>query len=160
MIFNVAKVNRVGRAFTLVEVMMATVIATITLVGLFGGISYGFSEIQLSRENLRATQIMLEQMEGIRLYTFDQLTISNMVPATFTCSYYPLSTGNQNAGLTYYGTVTLSDPSTATSYNDNLRLVTVSVTWTNTYRNSTISRIRQMQTLVGRYGIQNYTFFQ
>ena len=88
--------NPSARAFTLVEVLMATSITTITLIGLLGGISYGFSEIKLSRESLRATQVILEKMEGIRLYTFDQLTSSNMVPATFTAAYYPLGTWIQH----------------------------------------------------------------
>ena len=154
---NPCRANRHAAGFTLVEVMVATAITTITLLGLFGGISYGFSETQLAREDLRATQIIMEKMEGIRLYTFDQLVSSNMFPTTFTAVYYPLA--NQTGGLKYYGNFTLSDPGTGAVYNDNLRLVTVSVSWTNSYGTSKIVRNRQMQTMVGRYGIQNYSFF-
>ncbi len=159
--------NPSARAFTLVEVLMATSITTITLIGLLGGISYGFSEIKFSRESLRATQVILEKMEGIRLYTFDQLTSSNMVPATFTASYYPLGTTGTYVvnttptatGQDYYGQFTISDPGTTAGYNSNLRLITVSVSWTNSYGSSRVTHNRQMQTLIGRYGVQNYTFF-
>jgi len=175
--------NPTARAFTLVEVLMATSITTITLIGLLGGISYGFSEIKLSRESLRATQVILEKMEGIRLYTFDQLVSSNMVPATFTASYYPLGTSVSSSqstttqsqvgttgtyvitttptatGQDYYGQFSISDPGTTAGYNSNLRLITVSVYWTNSYGSSRVTHNRQMQTLVGRYGVQNYTFF-
>jgi Tfp pilus assembly protein PilV len=156
---STATFNRPERAFTLVEIMIATLITTLMMTGLFAGITYGFSEIQFARENLRATQIMLEKMEGIRLYTFDQLTSSNMFSSEFTAAYYPLATTNDTAGFTYYGSLTISDPETGAIYNDNLRKVTVSVSWTNSYGASTITRNRQMQTMVGRYGIQNYSFF-
>jgi len=149
----------VRRAFTLVEVLVGMAIMTISLLALFGGISYGFSATQLARENLRATQVILEKMEAIRLYTFDQLVSSNMFPTTFTADYYPLATTNEAQGITYYGQFTISDPETGAEYNSNIRLVTVSVSWTNSYRTSQIEHNRQMQTMVGRYGIQNYSFF-
>jgi len=151
--------NHPRRAFTLVEVLVATAITTITLLGLFGGISYAFCETQLARENLRATQIMLERMEGIRLYTFDQLVSSNMFSTTFSAAYYPLATTNEASGLTYYGNFSLSDPGTGAGYNSDMRLVTISVTWTNSYGTSKIPRNRQMQTQISRYGVQNYSFF-
>lgn len=148
------------RAFTLIEIMVATAFISLSFLGLFGGLSYGFTATRLARENQRATQIILEKMEGIRLYTFDQLVSSNMFPTTFTASYYPLGLTNQAQGITYYGQFTLSDPATgAAGYNANLRLVTVTVAWTNSYGTSRIPRNRQMQTLVARYGIQNYSFF-
>jgi Tfp pilus assembly protein PilV len=156
---DISRLNSAWRAFTLVEVLVAALITTVMMTGLFAGISYGFTEIQLSRENLRATQIMLEKMEGIRLYTFDQLTSSNMFSSSFTAAYYPLATTNESAGLTYYGNFAISDPGTGTVYNDNFRQVTVSVSWTNSYGASKIARNRQMQTMIGRYGIQNYSFF-
>ena len=82
-----------------------------------------------------------------------------MFPTTFTADYYPLATTNEAQGITYYGQFTISDPETGAEYNSNIRLVTVSVSWTNSYRTSQIEHNRQMQTMVGRYGIQNYSFF-
>jgi prepilin-type N-terminal cleavage/methylation domain-containing protein len=149
-----------GSGFTLTEVLIATAIMGLVFLGLFGGISYGFAVTRASRETLRATQIILERMEGIRLYTFDQLTSSNMFPTTFTADYFPFTlTTNESKGITYYGRITFSDPETYTYYNPNLRIVTVTLNWTNSFGSALIPRSRSMQTLVGRWGIQNYTFF-
>jgi len=147
-------------AFTFTEIVVATAVMVIIFLALFSGIAYGLTEVQLSRENLRATQILLERMEGIRLYTFDQLVSSNMFAGSFTATYYPLAMTNQSSqGIVYYGEFAISDPQTGTDYNANLRTITASVTWTNTYLSKQITRNRQMQTIVGRYGIQNYSFF-
>jgi len=54
-------------AFTLVEVMVAVWLGAIMFVGLYLGFSQGFAVIQLTRENLRATQILQEKAETIRL---------------------------------------------------------------------------------------------
>lgn len=156
---NPCRANRHTAGFTLVEVLVGTLITIITLVGLFGGISYGFVETQLARENLRATQIILEKLEGIRLYTFDQLTSSNMVSSTFTATCYPLGLNNNAEGSTYYGGFTISDAGTTASYNSDIRLITVSLSWTNSYGGVNVGRHRQMQTIIGRYGIQNYSFY-
>lgn len=145
--------------FTLVEVMVGVLIMGVVLTSVFSGILYGNTEVQRSRENLRATQVVLEKMEGIRLYTFDQLVSSNMFPTTFTANYYPLATGSQSPGVTYYGKFTISDAGTGADYNSNIRLVTVSVIWTNQIGNQAVAQTRQMKTLVARYGIQNYSFF-
>ncbi len=54
-------------AYTLAEVIMGAMMVTITFVSLYAGMSTGFAVTKAARENLRATQIMLERMEGIRL---------------------------------------------------------------------------------------------
>lgn len=151
--------GRSRTAFTLVELMIGVTVMAIMFIALFRGIDYGFRETQLARENLRATQILLERMEGVRLYTFDQLVSSNMFATTFTNLYYPLASANQSPGITYYGRFAISNMSTGAAYNDNLRLITVTVNWTNCYgTNVYVPRNRQMQTMVARYGIQNYVW--
>lgn len=151
-------VERVREAFTLVEIMVAAGLMTLMFLGLFGGISFGFSLTQAARENLRATQIILERMEGIRIYNFDQLVSSNMFPTTFTAPYYPLG-GNNAQGPTYYGSFALSNPGIGAGYNSNIRLVTVTVAWTNGFGTTRIAHRRQMQSIVARWGIQNYSYF-
>jgi type II secretory pathway pseudopilin PulG len=146
-------------AFTLVEVLIGAAIMALMLLALFGGISYGFSETQLARENLRATQIMLEKMEGIRLYSYDQILYSNLFSTTFTNQYYPLVTTNQSPGPTYYGQILFSNANLGTAYSSNMLTVTVSVTWTNSYGAISVPRTRQMQSMIGRWGIQNYSFY-
>ena len=148
------------RAFTLAEVCVASFVFGIMMTSLYGAFATGFSLIQVTRENLRATQIMLERMEGVRLYNWNQLVYSNMIPTAFTSYYYPLATGNDSRGVPYAGTLSITTPalSPPVSYVNDMRLITVAISWTNTYGKQKIVRSRQMQTYVGRMGMQNYIF--
>ena len=59
--------RKTAGAFSLVEVMIGMAIVGVTFVSLYGGMTYGFSSVRMSLENLRATQILVEKMETIRL---------------------------------------------------------------------------------------------
>lgn len=139
-------------AFTLVEVLISAVILGIICISLFTCFSTSFAVTQSARENLRATQILLQQTEAIRLCTWSQLT-----NVTFQANYDPTSTSGH--GVVYYGTLTTNAatciPSSA-SYQPNICLVTINLTWTNYTLNQPVAHTRQMQTLVARYGLQNY----
>ena len=52
-------------AFSLIEVMVGLAIVGVTFLALYGGMTYGFSSVRMSLENLRATQILVEKMETI-----------------------------------------------------------------------------------------------
>lgn len=148
-------------AFSLIETVMGAMMVSFLFVSLYAGMSGGFAFTKVARENLRATQIMLERMEGIRLYNWDQLVSSNMIPLTFTNYYYPLASSNQSRGIPYAGTFALSNvnfPSPAPSYANDMRLITVRIWWTNSLGTNQVVRSRQMQSLVGRLGVQNYVF--
>src|SRR5579872_2835818 len=71
-------------AFTLLEVMVSVVVIVIAVVTIFLTMSMGFSMTEASRENLRATQIMLDKMEGIRLYNWSQVTNTGFITPAFT----------------------------------------------------------------------------
>ena len=62
------------------------------------------------RENLRATQILQERMEPIRLYNWDQINTANFIPASFTEAFYSTNANNAaNAGdFVYTGTVAVA----------------------------------------------------
>src|SRR5947207_7982848 len=79
------------RAFTLIEVMMAVLVVGVAFVSLYLGFTQGFGTIQVARENLRATQILQEKMETIRLLTWQQITDASVAnnPYTFTNYFYP-----------------------------------------------------------------------
>ena len=66
--------HKTSLAYTLVEVMIGVAIMSTGLASLCLGFSQGFTVIQVARENLRATQILQEKMETIRLFTWNQLT--------------------------------------------------------------------------------------
>ena len=145
------------RAFTLTEVLVAVVIVSIVFVTLFTAFSSGFAILKLARENLRATQILVERMEGLRLYNWNQLVYSNMLPTDFQASFSPDDgTGTNAPGMIYSGTMTIGmiDLDPAPSYAADMRQVTVSLAWTK----NGVSHQRSMSTFVSRNGIQNYVF--
>ncbi|MCX8091221.1 MAG: hypothetical protein N3I86_09900 [Verrucomicrobiae bacterium] len=156
--------RRARLAFSLLEVVISVAVLSFMLVTLYGGIASSFAIIQTARENLRATQIMLERVEGIRLYNWNQLVYSNMIPTWFTNYYYPLAGPGESKGVVYVGRmqiepVTLNPPAT---YSANMRRINVTIYWTNYYGRGLTNRIvrsRNMVTYAARHGIQNYVFY-
>ena len=148
--------NRHKTAFTIAEVAVA-----VFILGTIGGgfclaLSSGFSMLQTTREDLRATQILMQKIEAIRLCTWSELA-----NVSFQESYDPIGGTNAPAGAVYFGTVSVGPattiPNTA-SYAPNMALVTVNLNWTNYNRGSAIPHSRQMQTQVARYGLQTYVW--
>ncbi len=141
-------------AFTLMEAIVAITVVGVVGVGLYGGMAWATFSIQLSRENLRATQILLEKAEVIRTFTWDQINSNGFVPATFTAPYSSDGTTNHAAGgPVYTGTVAIRPlPAADRNYTNDLRLVTVNLSWNS----GNLARTRQLTTYVARYGIQNY----
>lgn len=156
------------RAFTLVEVLCSAAILAILCLALFYGLSQGFGMTQTAREALRATQIALTRMEGLRLeaWSTNQLFNPVFVPPNFTESFYPLGlNGSSSTGTVYSGTMTVktgpfTGDSLVPSYNSNMALVTVVVSWQDNFygRNNTFARTNY--TFVAKYGIQNYVYAQ
>ncbi len=138
---------------TLVDVVMAVAMLGIMGGGVFGSFRYGFFTLQLLRENQRATQIILEKVETIRLYNWEQIQpTNNFVPTTFEDVYDPQAeTGSQ--GTTYTGTVTIG-PCTLTScsYGESLRELTITLTWST----RGILHTRRLTTYIAKDGLQNY----
>ena len=146
-----------GTAFTLVEVLVAMAVLGIMAAAVLGGLSWCLTSVRLARENLRATQIIVEKMEVIRLLTWDQINDPNLIPTTFTAPYYSATgASNDTGGLTYYGSVSVLPPVSwqlsGAVYTNDLRVVAVRVYWTN----QGLPHQRQLNSYVSRYGIQNY----
>jgi prepilin-type N-terminal cleavage/methylation domain-containing protein len=150
--------------FTLVEVMVAVAVMGIMFVSLYAGFAFGFAQIQLSRENDRATQILEEKMEVVRLLNWDQVVnIPGYIPTSFTAPFYANNPTNSPSGsFTYTGTVTvtnvtspqfLAQPVTET-YKNDLRLIQIQVSWPS----GKITRTRRMTTFVSQYGLQKYVY--
>lgn len=142
------------RGSTLVELVMATVLLTIMASALMASFSYGFFIMQLVRENQRATQVLLEKAETLRLYRWDQVLTPGFVPTNFADVYDPQATANSQ-GITYNGTVAITNVPFAASYSTNLKQIVITVQWTTT-RNHT--RTRVLSTLVAKNGLQNYVY--
>jgi prepilin-type N-terminal cleavage/methylation domain-containing protein len=153
---NAATKYYARRAFTLIEVAITCAIIGVIFAGFYAAIGSGFALLALTRENLRADQIMLDKMETLRLYSWSQINSNGFVPPTFTAPFFPAeaSESGKDSGVLYYGTLDIADPPFAVNYTNNLKLVTVTLTWTN----GTHPRTRSMETLVSEFGIQNYVY--
>jgi prepilin-type N-terminal cleavage/methylation domain-containing protein len=147
---NIKAKSAAGRgAFSLLEVMFAVVIIAVVFVSLFLGISQGFGVVQVSRENLRATQIMQEQVEILRILNWDQITTNGSVWG-FTNTFYPANFTNQ--GVAYVGTIQLTNAPISSTYAADVRLAIVSLSW----KSGALLRRRELRTLVSHYGLHNY----
>ena len=150
------KKREVCSAFTLVEIMVAVFVLAIMGLAYYAALASGFALVQATREDLRATQIMTQKIEGVRLCTWSQLTNFN-----FQELYDPLSSSTNSKGTIYYGSVAMAAAASITNnpaYYGNMRQVTVSLNWTNYNGKKPLPHSRQMQTQVARYGLQNYVW--
>ena len=142
-------------AFTLIEAVVSLPIGAVALVSLYACFTQGFNVVGFEREDLRATQIMLKQLERIRLSPYAQLTNTNYNPQTFTDYFDPADQSTGGGGTVYSGTFTPSVPAAGTlpeSYRTNMMLITVGLSWTS----ANVQHTRSMQTYVAQNGIQSY----
>jgi prepilin-type N-terminal cleavage/methylation domain-containing protein len=141
-------------AFTLAEVMVGISIMSFLFLTLYLGFTQGFGVVQGSRENLRATQILQQQAEVIRLYTWEQIDpAAGWIPPTTTWTFDPLG-GTGDQGITYTSTVSVTNAPMTESYAADNKLVTFALTW----KSGNIQRQRQISTLVSKYGLHNYIY--
>jgi hypothetical protein len=143
--------------------------ALFIFAALFYGISNGISLLEMTRQNMRATQIIVSRMEGLRLCAWgngtnqpSQVFNSDILPDTFIDRFYPVAlNGNTNLGVTYYGAISVQTNLTlspAASYSGNMALVTISLRWTNNGYGNLLSHAKQMSTYVSKSGVQNYIY--
>jgi len=140
---------------TLMEIIMATAIIAITGAGVISSINYGLCIMRIARENQRATQVLLEKVEAIRLYNWSQVTNLAFIPDTFTAPYDPTSSSQ---GTIYYGTMSVTTPTwagTAPNYAGSIRQFNVSLVWTNGLG---LRHARSLSTYVALNGVQNYVY--
>ncbi|NJN05939.1 MAG: hypothetical protein HC814_05590, partial [Rhodobacteraceae bacterium] len=137
-------------AFSIVEVLVGAMIVGVLFVSVYSGISHSFLVTQRSRENLRATQVMAEKMELIRLYTWTQITTPGVVPTMFTNDFYAAGV-NAGTGIKYTGTVAFTAPPFNSGFTGALRRASVTVRWSSAGKLQT----RSMETLVSSNGLQN-----
>jgi hypothetical protein len=144
------------KAFTIAEVCIAVAFLAVAFGAVYGGISWAFLNMKLARENLRATQIALEKMETMRMYSWDQVNSNGFVAATFTAPFFPGTEGgsSEGKGVTYYGKTLLTNASVPVAYSNDMRRVIVTITWTN----NNVGRSRKMETLISQYGMQRYIY--
>jgi hypothetical protein len=157
---------RSAAAYTLTEVMVAVGVVGLMLVSLYLGIATSFATIQRARENLRATQILVQRAETVRLYTWDQLRnvgANKYFQTSFREYYDPYGANGAGSGVLYHGTVQVATnppylKNSGVSYSPNVAVVSVNLLWTNGLGSAAIPHARQFQTLVARNGMQKYVY--
>jgi Tfp pilus assembly protein PilW len=143
-----AKAPPPQRGFTLVEIMVAGCILSMSVISLYSAYSFGFSLIRLSQENVRADQILVQKLETLRVYPWAQTDpCAGIIPKTFPAQFL---TGAAACGVLYQGTIDITAAPVGESYSNTLRQVTVGVSWVS----GGVTRSRSMTTFVSQYGIQ------
>lgn len=142
-------------AWTLVEAVIAVGLLSFSLVSLYTGLAQGFGYLRETRESLRATQILQGKMEALRLYTWSQVN-GGVFPLSFTNYTRPNMTQASDRGVTYVGSVTITDPPIPESYSHDLKEVTIRLDWISDSR----PHHKQLTTFVSHYGMQNYIYTQ
>jgi type II secretory pathway pseudopilin PulG len=132
-------------AFTLIEVLMGAAVMSVVFVSIFGVLTMGLFVSGTSRENLRATQIMLDKMEGLRLYSPTQLTNTMFLLQSFTNWFS--ETNN----------IAIAPVSFAASYSSNMQQVTVNIGWVSGGQGN-IAHTRSMSTFYANQGLYNYVW--
>jgi len=90
--------------FSLIEATIGLGIIGTVVGAMLSGIANGTFTMRMARENLRATQIMLEKVETIRLYSWDQINSNGFIPTTFTNLYDPQGAPNASCGF-FFGPI-------------------------------------------------------
>jgi type II secretory pathway pseudopilin PulG len=143
-------------AFSIMEVTLGLGIVGMATAALFSAFTSGFFTMRMARENIRATQIMLEKVETIRLYSWQQITNAGFIPTNFTAKYDPV--GQTTAGgLVYQGSLRIAPVNAIENnadYTDSMRLITVRVDW----QTGSLRRTREFKSYVSRFGMQDYIY--
>lgn len=144
--------ERSTEGFTLPEVMIASTILAICAAGLMLAFASGFKTVALTQDNQRATQVLVEATEIVRLYSWDQLHTPGFMPTNFTEYYDPSS----HSGTVYTGTLALATAPAdiPASYRDNIKMLTVTLNWAT----DGLQRERSLTTMIARDGVQNYVY--
>jgi type II secretory pathway pseudopilin PulG len=165
---SVSAGRKCSRGFTLPEGLFGMAIMGVVFVTLYTGMTTGFQSIRRSRENLRATQILMERFETIRLYDWAQINRPGFIPTNFIAYFEPRyqrpstnivvlaadDDASLGSGIRYTGTVTIAEPGIAEAYSNELRKVTVELAWSSNGRPCR----RTYSSYVARYGLQRYVY--
>lgn len=141
---------------------MGAAVIGVVFVSIFNVITVSLFTTQLSRENLRATQIMVEKMEGLRLYNPSELTNTTVLARSFTNWFSETNSAGLGGGVggdgaQYTGTITISPVPFNTDYSDNMSEVTITLNWVSG-GNGSMTHTRTMSTFYSNNGMANYVF--
>lgn len=132
--------------FSLLEVSISSLVIAIFISSILTTVISGYAVLDRSRETLRANQIIQQELETLRTYSWSQVTNA--------ANFYTTNYADQ--GNSYKVTRMLTNYNNSTSYSTNyMRKVTVSVVWTNG-PGKTITK--DMTTLISQGGLNDYIY--
>jgi len=135
--------------FSLIENLFAMGLVALAGGGLLAAIAMNVGVTRICRENERATQILSEKCEVIRLYNWSQINSNGFIPTYF---FAPQDPAKSNGAPYYTGRVTIAAAPFSENYSTNLRLITVNLDWASGGR----THSRSMSSFVHKYGLQTY----
>jgi len=161
--------HRPTSGFTIVEVMMASVILVVGFLGMIQAITIGTEMLATARRQGIASQIISHETDKLRLKNWTYISaLTSAAAATYSSDSAAINTAIATSGTTF----TLA--TTVTTITTDLREVTFTVTWTKSgttaeastatgswlqqlafSRNSPISRTytRSSTAYFGKYGL-------
>ena len=146
-----------NRGFSLVEAVVGMALLGLVCMALFSGLCNSTFTVHLTRDNIRATQIMAEKLDTIRLYSWKQLTNETYIKEQeFDVPLHPpdpLSPPRTNAAV-YKVAIYIESAPITEFYGKDMRQVTVELKW----KTGQLERTRSMSTLVSRYGTYKYIY--
>src|SRR5262249_28937447 len=142
------KIKSSSLGFTLPEALVAVFAATIMIAALFATFTYGMGAVKLAREDLRATQILLQQMEKVRLTSFTEIQ-----DITSTERFDPSDEASGGGGTVYSISIKATMPTAADMvqpvyYTNKMLKIVGTATWTN----GSILRSRTLRTYASANG--------
>jgi hypothetical protein len=121
-------------------------VAAVLIGSILTTITQGFSILTRSREIGRANQILQEELETVRTYSWSNVTNT----ANFN------STNYTDGGIVYAVSRAVTNSNVSYSYaSNNLKEITISLVWTN--HSGTVVNLK-MSTLVSKAGLNDYLF--
>ena len=145
------------KAFFLVEAVIGMSLLGLVFMAMYTGLVTTTFSVQLSRENLRATQIMAEKLDTIRLYGYSKIIDPRYLQGQFFVPVYtddPSKPGNDATARMFTGEISVNDAPITEPYAADMRMVTVTLWW----QTGKMKRTRTMSTLVSKYGLQKYVY--
>ncbi len=145
--------------FALAEAVIGMAVAGILVVAIYALQMSVVQKVQLGREDLRATEILVKKTDQLRLFRWEQITNGITVPTNFTELLDPAlqdlkvkpKTAIQN--ITYNGRLVFENGPSECTYGGDMKLVTVTVEWASA---TGMQRQRSVQTYLAKDGMQNY----
>ncbi len=145
-----------GQGFTLVEVMIASLVLTVMILSALGALLQGFKLLDTARNTTVAAQIAQSEIEDLRLQPWSKVSdpaiISQSGPIDLKASIGKLLGTAEGEALAsrFSATRTIVD---VPNRESKLKRVTIAVAWSDY---TGVTHTRSYETLVGQYGLTDY----